>query len=192
MFAIDNKTGLIIPNPNKLIIPEFKKIWERDKSKSKSTALAELSYVYFICDFKSPYLNSYIGEELKSTVKGAFITSKTWKEDKVIKEAIAKYNRLQETKTIKLFRASEKALDELTAYFDTISLKDETVNGVVVVDPKKHDKAAKLMSNLQKVAATAASIEEARKKVEKDVSLKDNKLRGKGTIKSREMPKSRR
>ena len=56
-----------------LLIPELKVIWDADKTKDKSKAVTKLSYIYFLCDFKSPYVLSVPPESLKSTVGRDFM-----------------------------------------------------------------------------------------------------------------------
>ena len=38
-------------------IPEFKALWERDKTSSKEIAKLELSIIYYYANFKSPYIH---------------------------------------------------------------------------------------------------------------------------------------
>jgi len=185
MFTLNSSTKLIIPDPNKMQIAAFKALWDKDKTNDKKYALENLSYIYYICDFKSPYVNAYPSGELEKRVQKEFITKKGWKEDKYIKAAISKYKELQETKTLKLFQAAERAVDNLIKYFDEVKLED-------IGDERKHEIAGKVMTNLSKVAPLATALEEARKKVEKELNIKESAIRGKGTLRSRELPKNRR
>lgn len=193
MFTLNSSTKLIVPDPNKITIPEFRVLWERDKTKDKRNALEDLSFVYYVSDFKSPYVNGYSSTDLIEVVKKSFISQKGWKIETNINNAIKAYKILQETKTIKLFRAADNAIDKLIGYFDSVDLTGtEDEEGNMIMDDKVHDIAAKVMNNLQKVAPVANALEEARKKVEKELSVKENSIRGKGILKSRELPKNRR
>ena len=53
LFDIDK--GRVQINPTALWIPEFKKIWNRDKTVEKVKASNEISYIVFMHDFMSPY-----------------------------------------------------------------------------------------------------------------------------------------
>lgn len=196
MFTLNSSTKLIIPDPNKLMITEFKKIWDLDKTKDKKNALENLSYIYYVSDFKSPYVNAYSPEDLPSIVKEAFISQKNWKVTKNIEDGIKAYKELQKTKTIKLFEAADRAVNNLIKYFDTVDLSERVITdeeGNETTDDKVHDIAAKVMSNLQKIGPVATAIEEARKRVEKELAVKDtSSVRGKGILKSRELPKNKR
>ena len=68
MKLLDLKNSRVVISPEALLIPEFQKIWEKDKSKDKEKALKELSYVYFICDYKSHYLTSMGKERVRIAV----------------------------------------------------------------------------------------------------------------------------
>ena len=37
-------------DPKVLLIPQFKKIWDKDKTKGKVKALTDFTYIYFFCD----------------------------------------------------------------------------------------------------------------------------------------------
>ena len=65
LFDIVN--GHVIMNPNSLAMPEFKAIWDRDKTKVKELAIKELSYVVFLCDesVKNPYHQYRLSERIK-------------------------------------------------------------------------------------------------------------------------------
>ena len=63
--------------PSSLTIPELKKLWDRDKSKKKSKAYQELSYVYHMCDFNSEYA-SYAYTHKEETVRKDHIKDEEW------------------------------------------------------------------------------------------------------------------
>jgi len=56
MFTIDIN-GHIVIDPDLLVIPSIKKIWESDKTKNKDKAVNILAAIYFFADPKSPYHN---------------------------------------------------------------------------------------------------------------------------------------
>ena len=62
LFKEDNFN--IVIDPEAKIIPEFKKIITSDKDRKKRNAHRELSYIYFMCDYRSPY-SIYPKEERK-------------------------------------------------------------------------------------------------------------------------------
>jgi len=46
---------LELNEPEILLVKEFRELLNRDKSKSKDRAWAELTYIYLAIDWKSPY-----------------------------------------------------------------------------------------------------------------------------------------
>jgi hypothetical protein len=113
MFEL--KDGKFIIHPDQLALPFFRVIYDADKSKGKETAFKELSYVYYMCDYKSPYKN-YPEDKRKQLILDDIIKDKTWKESKDIKEACIKYKELIETPEIRLLQALEAKTDELADF----------------------------------------------------------------------------
>jgi hypothetical protein len=83
------KDGKIVITPDKLAIPVFKQIYERDKSKNKDIAFKELSYIFFMVDFNSPY-QSYPNDKKEKMIIEDIFKDK-WSPDKLVKEGITKY-----------------------------------------------------------------------------------------------------
>ena len=78
VFTIEN--NVVKVNPEMLLIPEFKDIWDRDKSKDKGIAYKELAFVYFLADYKSVY-TAYSPEEREDKIKQDFIRDTSWVRD---------------------------------------------------------------------------------------------------------------
>ena len=116
MNLFDLRDFNVTISPKALMVPEFKALWDRDKSNSKGTALSELAYVYYLSDFKSPYLLSLDISIVEYTVAKDFMKDESYKPDKVIKEAINKYKSLQETPSMRLLKSSLVTVSKLTDY----------------------------------------------------------------------------
>ena len=86
----DLRDGQVVLNPESLAIPIFNTIWKRDKTKSKERANREIAYIFFMCDFNSPYM-AYPNIKRREVVVNDFMKDPKWKEDKDIKEAMIKY-----------------------------------------------------------------------------------------------------
>ena len=109
-----------------LNVPEFKAIWKRDKNRTKVNAHAELSYVYYMCDYKSEYRNYPEGERTKE-IKEAFITKQLgekWKPDKVVQAAMDRYISMQETPSLRYLKSQEAMIDKVTDYMNSIKAED--------------------------------------------------------------------
>lgn len=96
LFEFDKKYN-IIPNPEVLIFPCFKKLWDRDTSKDKNKAITELGYIWYMCNKtikKNIYYEKFVDndeEKSKAIIKDLFTFS--WKPDKLINECIEFYNK---------------------------------------------------------------------------------------------------
>lgn len=130
MKLFDIVNGTVVLNPNSLVIPEFKKIWDRDKSKTKEQATKEISYIVFLCDFNSPY-NSFRENDRDKVVKQDFLKDESWEPDTLIVEGIKKYKLLQETPLLNMLRAAMNVVNKTTDYFNKVDYDEVDDRGKV-------------------------------------------------------------
>lgn len=115
--------------PEALTLKPFKKIWERDKSKTKDRAMMEFGFLYFYCDPRSDYQYIVDDEDRMEAVKQGEGLEPSWKPDATLKAAIEFYNSFDSSAAILLRAAAEavnKVRDTLSdlAPDDTKTLKD--------------------------------------------------------------------
>ena len=126
MGLFNLKDTQVILDPNVLAIPEFKALWDRDKTKTKDVATKELSFVYYVSDFNSPYFN--IPEyKREKTVIDDFIKDESWSPDEAVKKAIDKYVILTETPAARLVLSTRRTIDKLGKYLDEAEIDNRTV-----------------------------------------------------------------
>ena len=163
LFDIDR--GKLVLNPTVLWVPELKKLWNRDKTKAKTKAMAELSYVVFKHAFKSPY-QAYNEAEREKKIREDFLSEyKDWEPDTAVKAAEKKYNELQDTVILRLLRSTKIALEKIEEYFKNANPED--INTIV--------KNSKELGNL------AQSLDKLEKQVQKE-QLEANSIRGQSEI----------
>lgn len=115
--------------PEALTLTPFKKLWDRDKSKSKDTALQELAFIYFYCDPRSDYQYIIDDEDRLEAVKEGEGLPKSWKPDKDVETAIKLY-RSFDTSAALLLKTANEAVEKVRNLLtelepdDTKSLKD--------------------------------------------------------------------
>lgn len=119
MFILKNNKPEI--DPKALFVPEFNDVWLRDHTKLKARANKELAYVYFVADFNSEY-NIY-GVEKLSIVARDIMENPAYKPDKMVKAAIAAYEKIQETYSMRYLRSVRSTADSLMKYFDDLQYK---------------------------------------------------------------------
>lgn len=165
LFNIQN--NIVQINPDSLALPQMRAIWDRDKNKNKETAYQELSYVYFLADYKSPY-NVYPDDIRPLEIQKDFIRNDKWKPDNLVLEAVLKYKEMQETPAIKLLNAARAGVHKVTKYLND---KD--------MDQKNYSK------ELEKVGNIIESLDKLEEKVKKDIRISE-KIRGGGSVHDRE------
>lgn len=107
-----------------LLIPEFKKIWDRDNSKIKASATKELAYVYFVADYKSEY-NIY-GIEKRLVVAKEIMEDEKYVSDILVENAITKYTKLQETSSMRYLRSIRDTVDSIIKFNDALKFNSDT------------------------------------------------------------------
>jgi len=83
---------LVISEEAYILIP-FKAIWDRDKTKLKEKALAELGFVYFMEDYKSDFSDIVNDEERSTEITSVLGLPSGWKEDAVVRNAREFYHK---------------------------------------------------------------------------------------------------
>lgn len=165
IFQLEN--NVVKVTAETLLIPEFKEIWDRDKSKEKGTAYKEIAYIYFLADYKSAY-TAYPEEEREVKIKSDFIRDDKWSPDSLVHAAIEKYKELQVTPTLRLLLSAKTAADKLGKFFLT-------------QDPEHRN----YTSNLEKLGKIVESLDKLEDRVKKE-ETNTNRVRGGGSVKTRE------
>jgi hypothetical protein len=161
------------------MIPQFKKIITRDKDRFKRTALAELSFIYYMYDYKSPYMNVSDIDRLIQ-IKKSLKFDATWEPDEDLKEAVEQYNKFQETPSIKALKSTKEALLNASRVIDIMneqvaeSLHEDSRDMVTAVEML--EKLLTLAEKLPKTINTIVTLEE---KVQKE-QHENSKVRGGG------------
>lgn len=168
----DMKDGKFIVDPNAIIIPPFKDIWERDKSKTKETAINELCFVYFAADFNSPYI-TFPEDEKIERIKQDFLVKNKLKPDSLLLHSIEVYKQFQETHSMRLLNSARVAADKMSTYFNNINFDDEDDSGKLKYVAKD---VASTLANVGKIVESLDKLEE---KVKKEIKT-TTKVRGGG------------
>lgn len=96
----------------------FKKLLDRDKSKEKQVANAEVLFIWYWCDIKSNYLlmnEKDRLEELKKDIPGL---PKKWKKDEYIDECIDLYKKLSTTILQELYQKALQSAKDVGDYLE--------------------------------------------------------------------------
>lgn len=160
LFKVEN--NILTATPEVLVIPEFRCLWERDKSKQKDKARADLIFVYYLEDFDSPY--SVIPLNLREReIQKDFIKDNTWKKDEQVTAACNKYRLLTEKPLMRLLRAVDNTIDRMADYLNATEIDSRTIKAI--------------KDTIKDVSTTISSRNKLQDAVRKE-SLGDSKTRG--------------
>lgn len=179
LFHLDGNKIQI--NPKALFIPEFADLYNRDTSQYKKKALKEFAYIYFIADYKSEYNAYMLAKEKQIAID--IMQNRNYKADPMVKKAIDKYIKLQETPSMQYLIAIRNRVNHVIQFLDKAEIENKGIddkykNPFIIID-----KVSKVLNELESVVE---KLEKWEKKVfdEED----DMKIRGGGILNAFENP----
>jgi hypothetical protein len=156
MRLVDLINNQIVISEEAYLLLPFKKLWDRDKSKSKGRALAEMAYIYFMEDFKSDFSDIVDEPAREAEVLNSIDLPPSWKEDGVVREAREFYRkRSEEITPLLLLRDAKVVIDRMRTYFREIDFLALDKNGKPKYDIDKVarvvERSAAILENLNKL-----------------------------------------
>jgi len=163
MKVFDIISGEVVIDPSRLIIPEFKTLWTRDKSKDKHMAAKEIAYITFRFDLSAdnPY-RGYTEYEKDLVLKKDLFNNPNWEPDEAVNEAIEKFKKLMETTNTWVLLGAKKAAEELAKWFEQIDFTKLDGYGKPIFS------ARELSSNLKEVGNIVKSLAQLEDMVRKE------------------------
>ena len=176
VFTYDNADNKVEVNEGEImLIREFKALFDRDKTKNKTKAFRELTYIYLAIDWKSPYTNYTEQERHTQSLQDAGLSEAEYN-DPIFREACRKYRELQESNTsFRLLQAAKTAANKMIDYFEV----------TLDFDLRKEDgspiyKAKDAMAELKSVGDVHETLKQLEAIVQKDLQDK-SQIWGGGT-----------
>lgn len=163
---------LYLNTPELLLIPEFKKLLDVDKSKDKSKAFKQFTYIYLMKDWKSPYIDFEESERHIESLKSSGLESTDG-----LEEALTKYEEILESDlTLVVIKSMKESIHSFKAYFKGINFTEKVESG-----PRKGSLVysvsdyMRTMKEADSIFDTIAKLEEIlKKKLKEDVSKRGN------------------
>ena len=155
LFKFENYE--VVPAPAVFVLKPFKKLWDRDRSKSKERAMQELGFLYFYCDIRSDYQYITDDEERLEAVKKGIGLSEEWKPDTDVKKAIELYRGFDSV-AVRLLRVAYNGIDKVQN-----TLKD--------LEPKDTKSLKDYLTALKMVPDVVSSLKEAEKAIIDDTDF---------------------
>lgn len=147
--------------PEALNLKSFKKLWNRDKTKQKESAVMELAFLYFFCDPRSDYQYILDEEDRMKAVKEGIGLSDNWKPDKDMEAAIKLYKSF-EAPSSALLRAALEGVEKVQKL-----LKD--------LEPDDTKSLKEYLTAMKLIPEVAAMIKEAEKTINEEMEYGEAK-----------------
>lgn len=129
MNLFEIKDFQVIFSAQALALVPFRTLWDRDKTKDKSTSVGELAYVWFMCDYKSDYSDIINEEERSKEILSVLVIPKGWKPDKKVFEAMVFYKKRSKGMIMHLHEAATILLDQIVQFAKTVDLNERDDKG---------------------------------------------------------------
>lgn len=149
---IDLKDSKIIIAPECLAIEPFKSIWEKDKTKEKTTAYNMISYVWYFASFKSPFFQHNNADRHKLIVDH-IIRDDKFKVTKELQDAIQVFEKINTTPAMKLFRAVQESINKMEEFFKNVEYNEDSITKIqkAIIDmPKMQEAVQSALDNCNK------------------------------------------
>lgn len=163
-----------------LLIKEFKDLWDiaRNKCKEDKTgkqrlrAIKELTYIYLVLDFKSPYFQYKEGEKHTAAIADSGLDEEMLK-DEIFLSAFHKYKEIQESDPIlSLIKTAYNTLFKLQVFLDNIDFEsDIDADGRLLYKPKD------IFDSIASIASMRTKLQELEVAHKKDLAA-TSKVRG--------------
>jgi hypothetical protein len=172
LFDLDAESKVVI-NPDIYSIPVFKQIWDRDKSKDKTKANMDLSYIFWMTDFRSYIADITDQKEKHNEVVSLISENNNYKADELVQKAIEFYKKDLPI-SLGLLEDVKTAVNELRRYFRDLNLQDVDDKG------KPIHNANQVMNSIKSTGDLLDNLEKLEIKVKKDMDM-NNSVRGSRT-----------
>jgi len=138
MRLFDLKNDIVSFSEEALLLKPFRILWDRDKSKNKSLAAAELSAIYFYADYKSDFSDIMEEEEKLKLIKSYIVgMPENWQPDEVFNKAVEFYKERSCTQSIKLLESTRRTVSKITTYLDNVDLNEVDKQGKLKFNVKQ-------------------------------------------------------
>jgi hypothetical protein len=169
MFIYENNKVTI--DPKLLFVPQFRVIWERDRTRLKKKANRDFAFIYFMADWQSEY-NAY-GLDKEVYIAEDIMRDKKYRADEEILAAIQKYEELQETSSMSYLKSVRKTVYSLIKYYDDLRYKGKE-GDLELFDP------AAITKSMKEIGGIVDNLEKYEKKVKSEEEIMQ--IRGGGNV----------
>lgn len=151
-----------------LMVPEFRKLVESDKSPGKTQALKDLLYVWGMYDEQSIYASLSYSDKEVAVRRDAYGSANYLiprDRQQYLDAAIAVYAKYNETSERRLLLVMQKKMEQLTTFLDKMEVTDD-------------DSFKRVMDTMTKLKVIVSAREEAAMVVERGIQKGKTKTKG--------------
>lgn len=160
-------------SPQALLLEPFHALWERDKSKGRSVAHAEMAALYYYMDYRSDFSEMIDDQEKLELIKSVIVgMPEDWEPDELFNEACKFYQARQETPATLLLSDMRTALASVRRFLRDIDMSATDSHGKPIHDVKK---IVDTLGSAHKVTEALFEVEE---QVKKQIQKKQDTIRG--------------
>ena len=164
-----------------LLVRPIRELFQKDKSKKKEEFWKQISYLWFMCDPRSPYMFLLDEDERADEIKAQEGLGKDWIPSELLKEAMSIYSRQCTTTQSLLIEDMRYGLESIRRLIRRIGKEmnaEDTDDGGGTGSSLKLDKALDAMTKaVDKIPELAKKLADAEKALAKDFAT-DDKARG--------------
>ena len=166
MNLFELKDNIVVFAPQALALKPFKALWTRDKTKDKVKAIAELSFVYYFCDYRSDFSDIVDEATRFQQVVDLLDLGKAWKVDPKVRDCIELYGKLQNSIAIQTLNAAKVAVDKVNKFLLSVNLDDVDKSGRPIYRPKDID------DSVGKIHVRLTQLSKVEEEVKKQIEAK--------------------
>lgn len=172
LFDLNKQSYEVTVQPEAVTLTPFRKIINRDKKKAKTTAQAELAFIYFFADYKSDFQTTLDETQRMKEIMEVLDLPSTWQPDKAVMDAIEFYKKRSKTTSSQLLEDSRVAAAKVSKFLKTVDL------GLVDENNKPIHDAKKVAETIKALPAIISAIDEIEKIVTRQEEFSKNTHRG--------------
>lgn len=169
LFKLENYRVVI--SPEALALAPFRKLWNRDRSASKETAISQISYIYFMEDPASDYQYLVDREDRSKAIIEGEGLPENWKPDKMVKEAMDFYSSFKTTSAL-ILEDTRKVAENLRKALRTLDITEEDDKG-----RPKHT-IASITKAIRELNVLVKELAETERIIAKEMTETNGRVRG--------------
>lgn len=166
MNIFEIKNFVVTFSPQALMLKPFKEIWLNDKSKDKTKAIQELSYIYFMSDDRSDYMYVLNLDERHQYVLRDLMMDPQWIKPQYIDEAMEFYVEASTTTSTQMLKSTRGVIEKISKFLDDIDVNERDKNNKPMFD------IGKIVASVEKIPKLVKALNEIEQEIVKEKELK--------------------